>query len=581
VRARIAVAATLALLATAPPAAAWSERTVRESPGGAVATCLRDTGVPGVVGLLGRLERRMSPYELLRASGDRLATVRLGVLPDCPAVAGSPAGFVVAGRTGIGRSRNAMRVALVDAAGGVGEPVTLAESRAQFVDVAAAISDRGDAVVAWTELRGGFRKLRARVRVAVRPAGGAFGEARILAPWRLVGPPLAPVAAGVDAAGAPTVAWLLGHPLRRGGPADAYAEVATAAAGGAFGRPQRLDGGAEYDDGLALAVAPDGRALLAYAGVDTLTVHERRRAAGRFGRLRSLSPGPGAYHPAIAMRPGGGAVVGWRTGLEESTAGVWVATRSGPGRFEHGRMLAREPSFSVSVKVFAYGPLGAPRPPLDEEGRRLDVGLAADGRFVAAWGRERRLPLGDRPLAAYAAAGRLGGPVGRPAALGCPCRVANGVAALAGAEGVAFTDNVTAAIGIHSESELARRDGRLHIVSESGDAADPPAPRVAVQAARRRTLRRREPLAVRVRCSSACDLRATVVGERGRVRGTGSGLLREAGLTVIAIRSGFRSLAPRGSGRVRVVVRACAPNGRRSRVAAARATLRRRATSRR
>jgi hypothetical protein len=70
VRIRIALLSALALLA-AVPAEAARDVVVRDSPGSAVATCLRPTGTPGLVGMLGPLERRMSPYDLLRVTRGR------------------------------------------------------------------------------------------------------------------------------------------------------------------------------------------------------------------------------------------------------------------------------------------------------------------------------------------------------------------------------------------------------------------------------------------------------------------------------------------------------------------------------
>lgn len=79
-RIRIALVSALAWLATVPAEAA-RDVFVRDSPESAVATCLRATTAPGLVGMLGPLERRTSPYDLLRVSAGGVsvaATARLG-----------------------------------------------------------------------------------------------------------------------------------------------------------------------------------------------------------------------------------------------------------------------------------------------------------------------------------------------------------------------------------------------------------------------------------------------------------------------------------------------------------------------
>jgi hypothetical protein len=149
VRIRIPFVLVLALL-TAVPAEAARDRFVRDSPRSAVATCLRPTGAPGVIGLLGPLERGMSPYELLRVSADGAtvaATARLGILDECPAVAADPSGHaVVAGAVRRRGHRGTIRAALAEPGGGFGVPVDIARTRTSFTQVATAVSARGDAV---------------------------------------------------------------------------------------------------------------------------------------------------------------------------------------------------------------------------------------------------------------------------------------------------------------------------------------------------------------------------------------------------------------------------------------------------
>ena len=175
-RFRIALVLALALL-TAAPAEAARDVFVRDSPRSAVATCLRPTGAPGLVGLLAPVERRMSPYDLLRISRGGVtvaATARLGILDECPAVAADPSGHaIVAGDVRARRFRGIIRAALAEPGGGFGAPIDIARTRSSLTRVAAAVSPRGDAVVAWTATRQGagrgFPDGRTRVMAAIRP----------------------------------------------------------------------------------------------------------------------------------------------------------------------------------------------------------------------------------------------------------------------------------------------------------------------------------------------------------------------------------------------------------------------------
>ena len=247
-RVRVALVAALPLL-TAVPAHAARDTFVRDSPRSAVATCLRPAGAPGVVGLLGPLERRMSPYDVLRVSTDGaavVATARLGILDECPAVAADPSGHaIVAGAARAGRYRGVIRAALADPDGGFGAPLDIARIRTSLSSVTAAVSPRGDAVVAWTTSR--FRPQRerhegrTRVFAALRPAGGSFGPPTPITPWRRSSfLPFASVSVGMDASGAATVAWTQPIPSRGSLGSLFRVEVAAAPAGGSFGPPQVL-----------------------------------------------------------------------------------------------------------------------------------------------------------------------------------------------------------------------------------------------------------------------------------------------------------------------------------------------------
>jgi hypothetical protein len=110
----------------------------------------------------------------------------------------------------------------------------------------------------------------ARVRAVLRPAGGAFGAPVTLAPASAQPRNLV---AGMTPAGEAIAAWTtLGEFDQR--PASTPVRVRTAPAGGAFG-PEQVVGRVSIGSALALATAPDGRALLALPEEDALRVAER------------------------------------------------------------------------------------------------------------------------------------------------------------------------------------------------------------------------------------------------------------------------------------------------------------------
>jgi hypothetical protein len=581
VRIRTGLAVALALTC-ALPAHAARDLVVRDSPRSAVATCLRATGAPGLVGLLAPLERRMSPYDLLRVSeqgAEVVGTARLGILDECPAVAAGAGGHaVVAGAARTRGFRSVVRATLAEPGGAFGAPVDLGRTRYGLTRVAVAVSPRGDAVVAWVAERGQARLRRflsgfTRVLAAVRPAGGTFGAPQALTPWRRGGlGPRAAVSAGMDASGTATVAWSQPLPNRRNLPIPLLSTVAAAAAppGDPFGAAQVVARRVPFVRGVALAVAADGRALLAHDGEEAIEVYERRPGESRFGPPRRLRPRHGTrdwQKPAVAVAADGSALVAWR-GDQLEQADVLLTSRRGTGAWTavHALHRNREDDLGVSQAYAVVTSIGLrPTPPLDEEGTDLHVAMGPDGRYLVGWGMERRLPLGDRPVAARMAQGQAGVRAGSHEAAGCTCRAVNGVVPLVLPGGdltLAYTDNVGRWDGF--AGEFPRRSGRLHLAELGPSGPGPAPPRVTVRRPRLTTLDYGDKLRVRARCNAACDLRAYVIGKGGRARGLGSASLRAAGSARLSILPDFdRHLAPPGGGRARVVVHGYAPNGRR------------------
>src|SRR4051794_8020716 len=176
------IAALTLVLSVLAPASASAAR-FGEPPFTALsssATCLRATGLPG---------------ELVRWTGTGASFLQAGPtgltpgaevpaggqLVDCPVVASQPNGAgVLAFVRQDGGATPGVGVSLREPGGTWSPPATL-EGAPPFAPPAVAVSERGDAVLAWAEPVGAFEKQTYRVRVARRPAGGAFRAPQTLA----------------------------------------------------------------------------------------------------------------------------------------------------------------------------------------------------------------------------------------------------------------------------------------------------------------------------------------------------------------------------------------------------------------
>jgi hypothetical protein len=566
----------IAAFVSAPPAAAvWRDVAVRDSPRAAIATCVRATGQPGLIGLLGPLEPHHAPYDLLRVTPDgitRAARVRLGILAACPAAAADPNGFTIVAAPASSDGRNVrVKAALAEPGAAFGPAVDLG-SAGPYPDAAvAAVSARGDAVVAWVQQR--FPTLRRpsgamRVVAALRPAGGSFGAPHYLTPWRRDDFfPGGHVAAGMDAAGTATVAWEDSLPGHGEAAPTSTVVVATASPGASFGRPQTLSRSAHDLTTLTLAVAPNGAALLAHDG-GAIWRFVRAAGSARFTRLEPLTARSGdPAQPAAAIAPDGSAVLAWRTDDPTflTNAGVAMSERTGTRAFSKPRRVwaGEAPrSFGISALDVAISHEGV-FAPTDDGNTALRATLGAGGRFLLAWGVERRSILGDAPIGIRLVRGVLGGRPAPAGTVGCPCRSVNGLAPLtfAGGEpGLAFADNLTRWFG--SDGEFERGGGRLHIAADRPPVASPAPPSLHVERPRTRTLKYEQSMPVSVRCGGPCDLRAYVLDARGRAHGAGTAALHGAGRARVVLepRAGGH-LAPRPGGRVGLLVRGWTPGG--------------------
>ena len=265
-------ALTLAVPATAA-AAPFGELPFREVPSAAV--CVRATGVPGEL-----LRWSRGGFTLMQARADGLqdvGAVSLGTLAACPAVAADAAtgAAVVAGT-----DRGVIRVVQRAPGGRWAAPATIRTT--SFTDPDVAVSARGDAVLTWAEYGPNGRS--ARIRAARRPAGASGWTVETLSPYRRV--TFETVTVGMTAAGE-ALALLGVETADTSG--KGYVALATAAPG-AGSAPLRRIATTRFGDEPALAVAPGGRALIAVAGFNDLSVYERP-PGGAFDKGVSLFDG--------------------------------------------------------------------------------------------------------------------------------------------------------------------------------------------------------------------------------------------------------------------------------------------------
>jgi hypothetical protein len=390
-----------------------------------------------------------------------------------------------------------------------------------------------------------------------------------LTPWQAAGEFGQPsLVAAIDATGTATVAWLRPLPDTRRISGAVAVETATARPGGRFA-VQRVAKQVQDATRPALAVADDGWALLAVDGADGVAAYDRAPGIERFTPVPVPAPHGGddpwfggMGYPVAAIRDGGGALIAWRTGFGNQN-GVAAATRTGAGSFTRPRAVAPAPR-AGGYNDAAYVVLAGSSPPQDPDGGRLQAAVSADGRALLAWTAVD--DLGAPTLTLRVVAGTLADGFGAPARLGSPLRSADAVAPLFLSDGraaLAWTDNATS----FEPSAVGESHGRLHLALESAPTRpSPPPPRIALRAQRSQRLFASSPLRVRVRCDRACDIYATVRGSGSAVTAS----LSHAGRLALRLQRGDRIRTTRHRqtiqarrGRLRVIVRAAAPNGHR------------------
>ena len=583
----LAAALLPALVTVAAAADGWRELPARDVPGAGIAACLRDAG-DGRLALLGAFDGERTDSELL-AVGDGglapVATTRLPALSFCPEVGAVEGGTPLLAGTAFVRGRGrgeTVRVSRVVADAG-GDARVLSRARLSDLGLArGAVAPSGAAVVTWSERapdgRGGKR-----IVALTRPSAGApFG-----APQQLGNGSEEPVA-GIDAAGRAHVAWVARDRLH----------VRSAARGGKFtttlrSAPLDLPGAV-----TALAVAADGRALVAVADRDAAAIWELPPGGGAFERL-ALPQVPGERF-ALALQPGGSAVVaGFTPGDDHEVnvvvgdpdadaGGIALARRAGTGAFGGLQRLPveRRPAASGIVS-FADDDTA---PPGEWRGNEVSLALSPAGALAVAWSVDAAQGL---PAAVFAARGTLADGVGAPRRLGSPCRSTGDPVAFLRADGrvaVAWTDHGSG--DVLADAERGAGGGRLHVaVPEDGTAtgdAGQTAPRATVEPLAR-TLAPSTDLPLRLRCAEgpcAVRVRATVrpnasspfVVRRplgvSTATSLAAGEVRDTTLQTIV---GWSFVRPGSAAPVRLETTVCTPDGSAFRTATAAARLRTRA----
>lgn len=562
---RAAAISALLLLLLAAPAGAWVESAAYDVPHGGVAACLRAAG-PQRLSLL-RPGRPRTTTTLLSLGAGVLRpgpAIPIGIRYACGAAGGADGAPLLAAweRVRGGRPADlALRVAAPGAA-----PVTVRAVHGRDVnDPAIAVAPGGAAVIAWSERP--VRSLSDELLYAsVRPsAGAAFGPAQPLS--RMTG--FAPEAAvGIDAAGRATVAWLSRSHAHTQYGSTSIVEVASSSADGGFGPPQRL--GRSLGERVALAVAPDGRALLAADVVGelggSLEAYERLPGGTRFAHVPLRSGGSSDDGLAVALAPDGGAAIAYRNDARSVT----VALRPPGGAFGDWADVVPHVRSASGSAIFFADISGSPD---DAVGRALRAALGPGGEVVLSWVDDAR---GRRAATAYAALGTLSGGMERPQRLGSPCRSAAGAVPVALPDGriaVAWADNARA-MSLDTWT-AARGGGRVHVArGEPEGSAGAAAPRLTARLAGPRALAPGETLRVRVRCDVACDVRAVALARGVGVAAGGDGSgpaiwtaasssLRAGASAVLRVpgMNGFDLAGARGKPRTPLVVSACAPAG--------------------
>ncbi len=345
---------TLAALPAAASAAPFGELPFQ--PLQTPARCLQATGVPGE--LVRWAPDGVDVFQATRSGfGPPVRVVLRQVSGICPLVVTQPSGAALI----VQEPYDGGLEVAVREPGGDWHTQSLPDPPGRLRnDVDAAVSPRGDAVIGWQDVVSGRSGTSHRVLVTRRPAGGTFGAPAALT---MTGRDSTDIELGM--AGDGTTLALLHNAPRL--------EFMTAPPRGPFGPPQTLT--TDLGDTPRLTVAPDGRALAVVPESDARTRIFERPPGGAFapvGLIKFADTFFGGL--ALALRPDGAAIVIYKDFEDQ----VLALRRDRPGGFGAPQKVGPKPLPSFGPDA----PIGSEDLPSDREGRDMQVAFAPDGRPV-------------------------------------------------------------------------------------------------------------------------------------------------------------------------------------------------------
>jgi hypothetical protein len=281
-------------------------------------TCAGPAGTPGEVTV--PTDAGVRFYVATRAGFQRGQEVKLGERFSCRSVQTRPGGAGLI----VGESGSGLVAVVRDPGGPWSDPIDLSGTGSALItNVSAAVSDRGDAVVGFTETQiseRGSGKSQVFVARRVPGAAGFIPSDRLGAAAKSAGG----IEVGVSATGEAVAltSSLVGRRLPLA--------VAIAPAGESFTAPVAI-GTSQWLGSPVLEVAPDGRALVTFLDGTAVRVAERAPGAS-FGPAVPVGASDASILAGVTAKLGadGAAAIAWRSPLRE---GVRLVTRPAPGAF--------------------------------------------------------------------------------------------------------------------------------------------------------------------------------------------------------------------------------------------------------
>jgi hypothetical protein len=486
---RVALAFVAVLLAPAPALAQSFGTAAPEHARITSPECIGSTGGPGEV-----VTTTSEGPQLLHAARTGFTAGALpafsGTLHDCAlaATSGTGAASVVVCCVGEGTLAATFREPGTDWS--TPTELTPLEGWAA-VDPDPAVSDRGDAVVAFDETRyaPSGRIASRSVAAVLKAPGGGFGTPQVL------GGPYRDAPAGIQAKVAATgEAFVLWHaPASLPNTVDVM--VAIAPPGGPFGAPVRLAQIPRLSQS-SLAVAQDGHALISLSDRRSVLASERSPGAAFSVPVAVAALGdPVGARTSATLGAQGEAAIAWSG---TALGGIDVATRGGPGAFSTPVRLAapdRTMAFDVFVNSQSYASMTQLPGIWRFGGGDVETALA-QGRAVVTWSG----PFGARRAAHLATVGFDGSaPTVKTAGgqFADPSR----------AHPFLLADGTPAVMWTDSNQEI--QDVRVWFAADGAARVEPDKlPRVTIGPMNRVT-------GLAFRCSAACEIRAVAVGKAG------------------------------------------------------------------